>query len=39
MAEPKFEISLAAWSMHRMFFAREIDQMGMRKALFERYQH
>ena len=26
---PKFEISLAAWSMHRMFFAREIDQMGM----------
>lgn len=25
----KFEISLAAWSMHRMFFAREIDQLGM----------
>jgi len=29
VAEPKFEISLAAWSMHRMFLAREIDQMGM----------
>jgi len=26
---PKFEISLAAWSLHRMFFAKEIDQMGM----------
>ncbi len=25
----KFEISLAAWSLHRMFFAREIDQLGM----------
>jgi sugar phosphate isomerase/epimerase len=25
----KFEISLAAWSMHRMFFAKEIDQLGM----------
>ena len=25
----EFEISLAAWSMHRMFFAREIDQAGM----------
>lgn len=25
----KFEISLAAWSMHRMFFAGEIDQLGM----------
>jgi L-ribulose-5-phosphate 3-epimerase len=24
-----FDISLAAWSMHRMFFAKEIDQMGM----------
>jgi L-ribulose-5-phosphate 3-epimerase len=30
MAEArKFEISLAAWSMHRMFFAHEIDQLGM----------
>lgn len=26
---PRFRISLAAWSMHRMFFAREIDQLGM----------
>ena len=26
---PKFEISLAAWSMHKMFFAKEIDQLGM----------
>jgi sugar phosphate isomerase/epimerase len=25
----KFEISLAAWSMHRMFFANQIDQLGM----------
>jgi L-ribulose-5-phosphate 3-epimerase len=25
----KFEISLAAWSMHRMFFAKQIDQLGM----------
>lgn len=24
-----FEISLAAWSMHRMFFAKQIDQFGM----------
>lgn len=23
------KLSLAAWSMHRMFFAREIDQLGM----------
>ena len=29
MPEPKFQISLAAWSMHRMFFAKEIDQLGM----------
>jgi L-ribulose-5-phosphate 3-epimerase len=29
MGERKFEISLAAWSMHRMFFAKEIDQLGM----------
>jgi sugar phosphate isomerase/epimerase len=29
MAQPTFEISLAAWSMHRMFFAKEIDQLGM----------
>ncbi len=26
---PKFEISLAAWSLHKMFFAKEIDQIGM----------
>lgn len=25
----RFTISLAAWSLHRMFFAREIDQAGM----------
>jgi sugar phosphate isomerase/epimerase len=25
----KFEISLAAWSMHKMFFANQIDQLGM----------
>ena len=24
-----FEISLAAWSMHRLFFAKQIDQLGM----------
>lgn len=29
MPDPKFPISLAAWSMHRMFFAKEIDQLGM----------
>ncbi len=29
MTEAKFEISLAAWSMHKMFFAKEIDQLGM----------
>lgn len=29
MTPPPFEISLAAWSLHRMFFAREIDQLGM----------
>ena len=29
MADRKFGISLAAWSMHRMFFARELDQLGM----------
>jgi sugar phosphate isomerase/epimerase len=29
VADPKFKISLAAWSMHRMFFAKEIDQLGM----------
>jgi sugar phosphate isomerase/epimerase len=27
--EQKFDISLAAWSMHKMFFAKEIDQLGM----------
>src|SRR4029079_14902584 len=25
----RFEISLAAWSMHKQFFAKQIDQMGM----------
>jgi sugar phosphate isomerase/epimerase len=29
MGSPKFQISLAAWSMHRMFFAKQIDQLGM----------
>jgi L-ribulose-5-phosphate 3-epimerase len=30
MAEGKrFDISLAAWSMHKLFFAKEIDQLGM----------
>jgi sugar phosphate isomerase/epimerase len=29
MGKKKFEISLAAWSMHRMFFAKQIDQLGM----------
>ncbi|MHB8514213.1 MAG: sugar phosphate isomerase/epimerase family protein [Dehalococcoidia bacterium] len=29
MGARKFEISLAAWSTHRMFFAREVDQLGM----------
>ncbi len=29
MPEAKFQISLAAWSMHRMFFAKELDQLGM----------
>jgi len=27
--DQKFQISLAAWSMHRMFYAKEIDQLGM----------
>ncbi|MHC4796264.1 MAG: sugar phosphate isomerase/epimerase family protein [Planctomycetota bacterium] len=30
-AKPKFEISLAAWSLHRMFFDKKIDQLGMVK--------
>ena len=29
MTQRRFGISLAAWSMHRLFFAREIDQLGM----------
>lgn len=29
MTDTKFNISLAAWSMHRMFFAKQIDQLGM----------
>ena len=28
-APARLNISLAAWSLHRMFFAREIDQVGM----------
>src|SRR5688572_14134322 len=27
----QFPLSLAAWSMHRMFFAGELDQLGMAK--------
>lgn len=26
---PKFQISLAAWSMHRMFGTKQLDQLGM----------
>ena len=26
---PRYEISLAAWSLHSMFFAGKIDQLGM----------
>jgi len=29
MGSPKFNISVAAWSLHRMFFAKQIDQLGM----------
>ena len=25
----RFDVSLAAWSMHKAFFAKEIDQLGM----------
>ena len=28
-ATKRFDISLAAWSMHKAFFAKEIDQLGM----------
>ena len=28
-AKPNLEVSLAAWSMHRLFYAAEIDQLGM----------
>ncbi len=28
-SSPRFRISLAAWSMHRMFFNRDLDQTGM----------
>ena len=33
MTQPpgQLQLSLAAWSMHRMFFAREVDQLGMVK--------
>ncbi len=27
--QPAYSISLAAWSMHRMYFAGELDQLGM----------
>jgi sugar phosphate isomerase/epimerase len=29
MGAKKFEISLAAWSLHRSFFAKQMDQLGM----------
>jgi sugar phosphate isomerase/epimerase len=29
MPDKKFDISLAAWSFHRAFFAKQIDQLGM----------
>ena len=32
---PKFDISLAAWSLHKAFFAKEIDQLGMVDACAE----
>jgi L-ribulose-5-phosphate 3-epimerase len=28
-ATHRFDISLAAWSMHKLFFARQVDQLGM----------
>ena len=32
---PRFEISLAAWSLHKAFFAKQIDQLGMVDACAE----
>ncbi|HYM13994.1 MAG TPA: sugar phosphate isomerase/epimerase family protein [Dehalococcoidia bacterium] len=29
MPDPRFQLSLAAWSVHRMFRDRQIDQLGM----------
>ncbi len=29
MAHRRFDISLAAWSLHRMFYAKQVDQLGM----------
>ena len=31
-SSPRFEISLAAWSLHREFFAKQVDQLGMLQA-------
>jgi len=28
-SKPKFDVSLAAWSLHKMFFGKKIDQLGM----------
>ena len=33
--KPKLELSLAAWSMHRLFYTGEIDQVGMLKMCHE----
>lgn len=35
MGANKFKISLAAWSLHRAFFAKELDQLGMLDACAE----
>ena len=35
MTENDLKISLAAWSLHREFFAGEVDQMGMLEACAE----
>jgi sugar phosphate isomerase/epimerase len=34
-ASQEMKVSLAAWSLHRAFFAREIDQLGMLEACAE----
>lgn len=36
-SKPKYEISLAAWSLHKMFFAGKIDQVGMVKMCREEF--